>query len=257
MDEKSYFDPYKVFWLLVIILMLPCSCSAGGPASSEKLPQHAVILDQNTPGENIEITLIGNAGFLIVSGDKKIIVDGLWDSCNLDQIPREAKSLIEQALPPFDNIDLILTTHIHADHYDRSMVRKHLENDPNAIFVSTEEVVVDLKVSSPRFDTIQDRVIAVQPEEGERILLTLNGIDIEVLNLHHGIDIPVKNNAYLFTIGGLKLFHTGDIGVILEEIQGYELFNDGIDIAFVAYSFVYGGGCLKNRNFFTYVNQKI
>jgi L-ascorbate metabolism protein UlaG (beta-lactamase superfamily) len=237
MDEKFRIDPHKVMWLLFIIIALLCSCSAGNLTSLET-SRNTVIHNQNTSEEEIEITFISNAGFLIGSDDKKILVDALWDSSGGDSVPREVKTLMEQALPPFDNVDLVLTTHVHADHFNASVVGKHLENNLNAIFVSREEVVQRLELSFPRFDSLQDRVRTVQPEEGERILLSLNGIDIEVLNLHHGIDVPVRNNAYLFTIGGLKLFHTGDIGVTFEEIQVYELFNDEIDIVFIPYFFM-------------------
>jgi L-ascorbate 6-phosphate lactonase len=238
MDKKSCTNPYKVCWLLVIILMLLCSCNINYLASLETLSRDTVIRSQNTPGEEIEITFISNAGFLIVSGEKKILVDGLWGSTKADEVPRGARASMKEAQPPFDNVDLALTTHVHADHFDASVAGAYLENNPTVIFVSTEDVVESLELSFAGFSSIQDRVRAVQPERGERILLTLNGIDIEVLNLHHGIGVPVRNNAYLFTIGGLKLFHTGDIGVTFEEIQVYELFNDEIDIAFVPYSFM-------------------
>jgi L-ascorbate 6-phosphate lactonase len=242
MDEKSCISPHKVCLLLLIISIPLCSCNSSNPASLEKSSRGSVILSQNTSGEEVEITFISNAGFLISSGEKKVLVDGLWDSSGGDQVPRDVKALIEKALPPFDNIDLALTTHVHADHFDASVAGAHLEDNPHVIFVSTEEVVQRLESSFPGFSSIQDRVRAVQPEEGERILLTLNDIDIQVLNLPHGVDAPIRNNAYLFTIGGLKLFHTGDIAVTFEEIQVYELFNDEIDIAFVPYFFMTYGG---------------
>lgn len=241
MDKKPRISPHKLGWLLFAIIVLLCSCGAGSLASPEKPPRNTVILSQTTP-EEIEITFIGNDGFLIASAEKKILVDALWDAAFSDGVPREAKSLMEQALPPFDNVDLALTTHDHADHYDASVTGTHLVNNPNAIFVSTEEAVESLESSLPEFDAIQDRVKTVQPEEGERIQLTLNGIDIEVLNLPHGPDAAVRNNAYLFTIGGLRMFHTGDLVVTFEEIQEYALFNDEIDVAFVPYFLLTYGG---------------
>lgn len=239
MDKKPRISPHKLGWLLFVIMLL-CSCGAGSLASPEPL-QNTAIYSQTTP-EEVEITFIGNDGFLIVSAEKKILVDALWDTAFSDGVPREAKSLIEQALPPFDNVDLALTTHVHADHHDALVAGSHLVNNPNAIFVSTEEVVESLESSFPEFDAIQDRVRAVQPEMGERIQLTLNGIDIEVLNFPHGPDVPVRNNAYLFTIGGLKMLHTGDLVMTFEEIQEYALFNNEIDVAFVPYFLLTYGG---------------
>ncbi|MBU7036335.1 MAG: MBL fold metallo-hydrolase [Theionarchaea archaeon] len=242
MNGKSCIIPRKVCWLLLFALMPLCSGSIDGSTPLETLSRDVIILNQHAPGEKVEITFISNAGFLIVSGDKKILVDALWEASAGDQTPQEVRELVGNASPPFDDIDLALTTHVHIDHFSPSVAGAHLENDPHTIFVSTEEVVRTLRSSFPGFSSIQDRVKAVQPEEGERVSLTLNGIDIEVLNLHHGIDVPVRNNAYLFTIGGLKMFHTGDIDVTFEEIQAYELFNDEIDIAFVPYFFMVFGG---------------
>ncbi len=187
---------------------------------------------------DVEITFVCNDGFLIVSGDTKILVDALCAGNQEWSAPQEVRELLEKGEPPFDDVDLVLTTHDHWDHFDAEAVGKCMENNPHAVFISTNVAASNLKTAFPNLEGIQDRVIAVQPEEGERILVTANRIDIEVLNIPHGSDQSMRNNGYLFTVGGVRIFHSGDFAEHYSKLKDYQLPNEGIDIAFLPYFFV-------------------
>ncbi|MBE0675226.1 MAG: MBL fold metallo-hydrolase, partial [Bacteroidales bacterium] len=59
-----------------------------------------------------EVTYIGNAGFMINIGDKKILVDALFKGFAGDyEIPQEVQDKLTLAQAPFDDVDLILVTH--------------------------------------------------------------------------------------------------------------------------------------------------
>jgi hypothetical protein len=92
MEEDMYknrcSNTYKLGWPLLVTVVLLVSFSSGN-LSLEESQRNAAIPSQNSPGEEIEITFINNAGFLIVSGEDKILVDALWDSGGGDQVPRE------------------------------------------------------------------------------------------------------------------------------------------------------------------------
>ncbi|MGD9100655.1 MAG: SUMF1/EgtB/PvdO family nonheme iron enzyme [Anaerolineae bacterium] len=196
-------------------------------------------MDSNEP--ELEITYIGNAGFLIASSDDKVLVDALYRGCCGYTIPSERRTLMEQALPPFDGVDLILTTHVHADHFDPLVVGAHLENNPHAILVSTEQVVNQLRSVFPGFDDVRDRARAVQLTEGERTQATLNGIELEMLNLPHSPDADggrPEHMGFLFSVGGVKLLHLGDSEATLSELRVYQLPDENIDVAFVPYPYL-------------------
>ena len=65
------------------------------------------------------VTYVGNSGFLVTIGESKILIDGIFTGFAPEYIqPAEIKELIANAQPPFDNIDLILVTHAHGDHFN-------------------------------------------------------------------------------------------------------------------------------------------
>lgn len=208
------------------------------PTATSVPPTQTAVLATTPPPGAVEITYIGNTGFLIVSEGKKILVDALWRGLGQSRLPAERRELLEQALPPFDAVDLVLTTHVHSDHFDPLMVGAHMENNPQAIFVSTDETVSALRELFPNFDEIQDRVRAFEPEEGEKVQATLNGIGLEIVNLHHGRDADVTNLGFLFNIGGKRLLHMGDSLATLSDLQVYQLPEEDIDIVFVAYFYL-------------------
>lgn len=233
------------FWILTSLVLSGCTSQGSSPQedalvdsdSTDKAIEKSV-LDKMT--SDVEITFIANCGFLIVSGDTKILVDAPCRNYPLNGgylFSEETMELMENGEPPFDEVDLVLITHIHGDHFDAEAVGKHLENNPHAVFVSTSSAAKEVKRASPNFERKQERVIAVDPKEGERILLTANRIDVEVLNLHHG-ENPTQNNGYLFTVGGVKMLHTGDFAGQYFRAKNYQLPSEGIDIAFVPHLFL-------------------
>ena len=55
-----------------------------------------------------------------------------------------------------DNVDLILATHNHADHFDPIAVGRHLRANPEARFVSTKQAVKSLRDRVEDFEAIAD-----------------------------------------------------------------------------------------------------
>lgn len=152
----------------------------------------------------VEVTYIGNAGFMITVGDKKILVDALYEG---NPIPREVADLLEIAQPPFNDVDLILATHIHYDHFHQDTVISHMENNPGAVFISSPDVVSLVN----QYSGLQDRTIPIQIRNrvGEKMQLVVDEIGVEAFFLDHGGG--TRNLGYIITVDGRRLFHTGDM----------------------------------------------
>jgi L-ascorbate metabolism protein UlaG (beta-lactamase superfamily) len=179
----------------------------------------------------VEVTYIGNAGFMITVGGKKILIDALFEGT---PIPNDVAELLEMAQPPFDDVDLILATHIHADHFDAEMVFSHLQNNLGSVFVSSHDVVSEVT----EIEEVRDRAIPIQLQRrvGEKTQLAVNGIGLEALFLDHGGGTP--NLGFIITTEGRRFFHTGDMdtnSVSVSQLQRYGLPDKRIDIAFVAH----------------------
>ncbi|MFQ5700520.1 MAG: MBL fold metallo-hydrolase [Acidobacteriota bacterium] len=227
-------------WVLGLPVVVVWACSPAPPAG-EATSAPAVESDraETTAGEaaRADITYLGNEGFLIKAGGRKLLIDALYREGvpGYVVIPPERRELLEGAKPPFDDIDLVLTTHVHADHFDPQAVGLHLKNDPGCDFISTERVVARLRESFASFADIEDRVRAVTPPERRRVEVRLGGIRVEVLNLHHGRDTPVENLGFLIHVGGLTLLHVGDTQATGSDLAPYDLPSSKIDVAFLPF----------------------
>ena len=154
--------------IVVALLLVAPACRA-----SEQRPAP---VEESRGG--LQVTYIGNEGFLISGGGKKVLIDALYREGvrGYVVVPPERRKKTENAQPPFDNVDLILATHYHADHFDPGAVGTHLLNNPKGIFVSTNQAVDQLEMEFADFSKIKERVKAITPKEGERTKITPNSI---------------------------------------------------------------------------------
>jgi L-ascorbate metabolism protein UlaG (beta-lactamase superfamily) len=204
------------------------ACDAGGACGSADVA-FTVLAD-----EDLLITFTSNAGFMIMTSGKKILIDALYPG---DATP-ETLARMENGEPPFDGVDLVLATHDHADHFGPQSVGRHLSNNPAAVFLSTESAVEMLREGYDAFDQIEERVIPISVHRGGSVQETVNGIELEMLNMPHGIPGGYLNMGIVMTIGPHRIFHTGDSGpesASLAYFLNYDLAEKHIDVAFVSH----------------------
>jgi L-ascorbate metabolism protein UlaG (beta-lactamase superfamily) len=184
----------------------------------------------------LAVTYVGNAGFLVKAGGQAVLIDALYRDgvSGYVSIPPERQRLMETAMPPFDDVDVALTTHHHADHFDAAAVVRHLRENADGIFVSTLQAA-DRMREQTGYDDIEDRVRGVQPAEGERITIKHRGITVHVLNLHHGRSRQISNLGFLVEIGGATILHVGDTECDTDDFKRVRLNEEDIDLAFVPY----------------------
>jgi len=184
-----------------------------------------------TAFSDVQVTCIVNSGFLITVGDKKVLIDAIQDAVPLSDATQD---LLLNAEPPFEDIDLILTTHNDTDHFNATLVRQYMQNNPKAIFISPTQVASELA-------DLGNRIITLDPVTGSPVNVEANGIQVEAIYLSHGYapDDPaiVYNNGYVVTIGDFKFFHTGDTVDIRNVVQ-YNLADQSLDLAFVPYYYL-------------------
>ena len=180
----------------------------------------------------VEVTYTGNEGFLIEAEGKKILIDAFHRLGNVKN-----QELMQNGQPPFDDVDIILTTHTDHDHFDLHMVGHYLANHPQTLFISTKQATDALAKYYKNFTKIEPQLKGFAPEEGKRIPYSHEGIDINMMLLHHGRsrNVKVTNIGFLFCIGGKKFLHMGDSEIILSELNIYNLPEEKIDVAFVPY----------------------
>ncbi len=178
------------------------------------------------------VTHLGVSGFMVVMGDKKVLFDAFNDA-----IPYSTAHLLTSAQPPFDHVDLILTTHSHNDHFNASQVKEYLKNSPETRFVSTTQAV---KLLETELGGPDRRLTAMDPKAGSPVSQEIDGIQVEAIYMSHGIPPDgneIYNNAYLVTFNGLTIFHSGDT-IEFPKLEPYHLEEKKIDIGFIVYFYL-------------------
>jgi L-ascorbate metabolism protein UlaG (beta-lactamase superfamily) len=192
----------------------------------------------------VEVTYIANEGVLISSGGKQILIDGLHREYERDYafLPPVEREKIETAKAPFDKIDLVLVSHRHLDHFHPESVGLHLQHNPRATLVSSQQVVEEVEKNFKNYQAISARVTAATPLWKERVAMKVAGIDFEILRLSHGTGrhATIQNLGHIIKLGGKKLLHVGDADTAIENFEKFNLDEEQIDIAFIPYWFLLG-----------------
>lgn len=219
---------------VVVFVMLACAFANAGPPA--------------------RVTYIANEGFLIEVGLDKVMIDGIYDdgSITYAHVPDdETLSLMTTAEAPFDDIDALLVTHSHRDHFSPAPVLKHLESNPSAVLVGPPQMVEMLEAMEPGFEGFGTTVREVDLGLFESEDLEVGEIRVRATRLRHSAYMEtdettgeqvnrhedVENLVYLVELWGRTILHVGDATLD----QNLELFEDGgfqkqkIDIVFLEF----------------------
>lgn len=140
-------------------------------------------LGSTAPKEGeLEIFKVYNMGFLIRTQSHTVLVDLRWDGTE------------EEADEIASNIDLLLLTHPHIDHYSRSMLEAVAKSGKPMILPS--DVLPDYHGANKR--------IMNEIADAENI----NGIRINSFPGNQGEKVP--NNVYIIELDGWRIIHQGD-----------------------------------------------
>lgn len=188
-----------------------------------------------TAHAEVKVTYVANAGVMVEGGGKKVLIDALFDEGikGYMRIPRDMRTLLRDAEPPFDDVDLVLVSHDHMDHFGPRTMTRHLRANPKATLVCTPQTRQSLERHIANHAGIAERIVAVYPEEGETFEGTYNGIELRVFNLHHGRNNnpPIENLGFAFDVGGMSVLHTGDTEAGSAVFELYEFKKRHFDVA--------------------------
>jgi L-ascorbate metabolism protein UlaG (beta-lactamase superfamily) len=230
-----------VFGILITLTAIPIAYSVKG------IPQRAPISDTASlpigasQQMSVEVQYIANEGVLISAGDKQVLIDGLHRKegafSHYAALPAAERDKLETAQAPFDKIDLLLVSHRHYDHFHSESVGLYLRHNPNAVLLSSEQVVGEVAKKFKDYEAIKARVIGATPPLKERVAMKVAGIDLEILGLGHGSTSfrEIQNLGHLIKLGGKKLLHVGDVETEAGIFERFNLDEEGIDIAILPF----------------------
>lgn len=194
--------------LCLPLFLLLASCASAAPSAGQR------------------VTYLANEGVLLEAAGRKVLIDALFGD-GIDgyaKVADEERARLEGASGRYADVDLVLATHAHDDHFSPRAVESHLRANARALFVSTPDAVQRLP------DELAAR--AMLPPEGRSVRLQHRGIDVEIFQMHHGRGRPeIQNLGFVVTLGGTRFLHVGDTELSLAEWRALELQQFGIDVA--------------------------
>lgn len=101
----------------------------------------------------------------------------------------------------FSRADLILVSHDHGDHYDTNSIKA--VRATNGIIILPPGVY-----NHPRFTSLRSNAVPLGYGQSTNVM----GVQIEAVPAHNGNHPYGTNNAYVITLGGKRIFTSGDCG---------------------------------------------
>lgn len=193
-------------------------------------------LENKALDNRIVVTYIANEGFLLESNGRKVLIDALFNT-GQDRYAYPDSLLVTEMVsgnPPFDNIDYLMFTHHHPDHYNDSLAYAFLLRHPKTKMICTNQVFDQLKNYHNLDSEIKKRIIAVTPDSGKVKTRKFEDLKITLCRTGHGDAFEIENNAIVIDFGGVKVFHSGDSWKeAMYEWKSIDLREDSIDLALV------------------------
>lgn len=183
----------------------------------------------------VEITYLGNEGVLLRSGTSAVLIDALHGPyLGYAAAPPEVLEAVVKGRPPYQDVQLILVSHVHNDHFDSRLVASHLLNNRKAVLASSGRIATAVRAFIPDVPANKDRVKTIELQPGAARAHSFGGVDVEFLALPHDGPRPwqeLQNLGHIVSIGGLKILHVGDAKMDPSWFGAFRLPQRDIDVA--------------------------
>jgi len=189
--------------------------------------------------ESSKLSYVANAGVLQKRPTTKILIGGLGspEVSSYKATPASSYQQMIEGLPPFNDLDLMLITHHHSDHFDVDRTCELLRHNPQISVVSSNEVISRLQ--DRLFNPSDYNLIALSPLLHGSQKVIVQGLNIEAISLtHDGKEFgAVTNYAYLIQ-DELNILHLGDAAAIPENFRGLNLREKEIDLLIASFPYI-------------------
>lgn len=218
---------------LTLLLLLGIAFPASGVVEQGTAPQDSV-------QSQIDLLFVANEGVLLTTSNRKVAIDCMFDAPNPAYAAPPAAMLqaMKMGAAPFDDLDLILLTHDHPDHYTPGLVAQALSHNRRVVFVAPVDAVEALERAAPDWTSIRDRVVAVTIDVRAQFDSVINGMRVQAYRtLHSGAAETPQNLVYLLEMDGRTIFHEGDSDGSVQTYETLGLAEKSIDLALVHFWF--------------------
>ncbi len=162
---------------------------------------------------DIIITYLSNAGFMLADGNTKILIDGVHteQALNFSPVPEKIMTKIINGEENFSNIDFFIFTHVHKDHCD---LKKLCEVPNPEIKIILPELDENNKIyMKDELDLRPNPISYLNSRYGEVTVIEAGNIKIKAARTYHdGIKYhsTVNHFSYLIKVADQQILFMGD-----------------------------------------------
>ena len=206
--------------------------SAVEKASQGQVEQETTRASDPAPvfdGASGRVYHIGNAGLLIQQGTTKILFDPLYRNGynNYHLVPEAVKADVLAGAAPFDDINAILISHAHGDHFDAEDVIAFHAGNPEALIIGPPQAIEDIEETGKVTDALRARFVPMGLDYGQDPLkVDFEHLAVEAVRIPHAGGPgrrEIENLVYRVTLeGAATVMHMGDADPALEFFAPYE-----------------------------------
>lgn len=192
-----------------------------------------IITSINAQPGNLEVTYLGNCGFLVSVKEKQVLIDALFNrGFDLYLPPADTVvAKIYERQTPFTDANLLLITHDHPDHFDVGMVCRYLDNSPENRVIGPSLVINSIR-GQTKITVSEKQLIEIPGFNIQGIDTIITDVKIKSFFLQHDNRPNIQNVGYLIEIEGITVFHSGDnTGANQSEYDIMQLQKKNIDLA--------------------------
>jgi len=176
--------------------------------------------------KSLRVTLIANAGLLLEYNGTKMLLDGIYGSEGhpFSNLSPQLWQQMKEGKPPFDQVDVLLFTHAHPDHFSPEMTLEYLQHrSVKGVFVPDTRTVAESGLAS--FLQEQGTPCALLSEQTDRTGFRVTAdITVRAFRTRH-LDKKfekVRHFCYLITFGDKNVLFTADIDYVTEDLNRLE-----------------------------------
>ncbi|MCF6225458.1 MAG: MBL fold metallo-hydrolase [Xanthomonadales bacterium] len=189
----------------------------------------------------VEVTFLGNMGFLLSDGKDKIIIDGFLAEAYalFEGLDEHSVQAMVSAKDDFQGIDIALASHIHFEHFQPDMACLFIKASKSTQFISSPQVITILRERCKPFAKNHKNVKTVTVRPGVPQSFSREGVTVEIFPLTHGTGkfAALHHFGHLMTVGGKTILHIGDAAAVPVDFIAAGLQNRKLDILLAPYTF--------------------
>ncbi|WP_051275592.1 MBL fold metallo-hydrolase [Aestuariibacter salexigens] len=167
-------------------------------------------------GQHSDVHYLGNEGVIASHGEIKVMFDPFFHNTFgiYQAVPERLRQAVFAQTPPYNDIDAIVISHAHEDHFSADDVLAYLAQHHDVSLIAPQQAIEQL-VTDPRFQVMKDRIYPISLAFGDTpISLSVGELAIEAVRIPHaGWPSRADVENLVFRIGltqELTVMHLGD-----------------------------------------------